>query len=105
MMNKLTLVTAVFGVILMVGCGGGSNTTTETSSTSDSAVSTDTTTNNTCKSSGNTVLVPEGGECTYSIASVNGGAIETYSCTNNRVSFGGISAGQLNFNGTVITCE
>ena len=104
-MNKSTLITALFGAILIVGCGGGSNTTTETSSTPNNPTASTETTNNTCQASGNTVLVPEGTKCTYSIANLNGGAVETYSCTNNRVSFGGLSASQLNLNGTIITCS
>lgn len=102
-MKKLTILSFIVGTVFIIGCGSGSSNST--SSTTDASPTSSTTTSTTCKVSGDTVLVPEGGQCTYSIPSLNGGAVETYKCTNNRVSSNGLSGTTITFNGTTITCE
>jgi len=59
----------------------------------------------TCNASGDTVLVPEGTQCTYSIDVINGGEPQVYSCSNGKVSSNGLTATSLTFNGTTIICE
>jgi hypothetical protein len=103
-MTKMALIGCIFGVTLLVGCGGGNNDTTETTST-ETETPTTSQADTTCRASGNTVLVPEGTQCTYSIASLNGGSPQPYSCSNGKVTSNGISATSITFNGVTFICE
>ncbi|MDO5768668.1 MAG: hypothetical protein Q4P13_04120 [Psychrobacter sp.] len=58
----------------------------------------------TCKSVGNTVYATAKG-CSYSNASMNSGAVQTYKCVGGKVTNGSITATNINLNGIIITCE
>lgn len=105
MLRTINLSAILISTLLLVGCGGSSSSSSETTTTTTSAPTPTTSNSTECKAVGNTVLVPEGGQCTYSISSLNGGASQTYSCTNGRVSSNGLSGSSITFNNTTITCE
>jgi len=104
MKNRIGLIALLLSMVFLSGCGGSSSSsTTETTTSTEKPEATQT--SNTCKSSGNTVLVPEGTQCTYSIAVLNGGAPQTYSCINNKIVSNGITSTSLTFNETTFICE
>lgn len=88
------------------GCGGSDSSVPASSATPSQPAEAPAPSNDTtCKTSGDTVLVPEGEACTYSLPSYNNGEVQTYRCEDGRIYSDGLSAQTITFNNITITCE
>ena len=107
MKKRLVLSSAIVALSLLTnGCGGSDSSSPVSSEAPSEPAETQAPANDTtCKTSGDTVLVPEGGECTYSIPSYNNGEVQTYRCEDGRIYSDGLSAQTITFNNITITCE
>lgn len=93
-MKNTLLVAVLAAAATLAACGGGddgSSKVTPTATPSPTPASTTAPATPACAVSGTTVTVPKDGSCTHSDPKVNGGAAQTYSCSNGRVSSNGIS--------------
>lgn len=89
-MKNTLLVAVLAAAATLAACGGGNDgnskvTPTATPSPTPAPAAT------ACAVSGTTVTVPKDGSCTHSNPKFNSGAVQTYSCSNGRVSSNGIS--------------
>ena len=108
-MKRTLMLSSIVTTCLLIssGCSGGASPveTSEVPPVDTQTNAADTIP--TCQRSGDTVLVPEGESCTYSIPSLNNGEEQTYTCENGTLSGGGITAGggTIVLSGITITCE
>lgn len=87
--------------LVLANCGGGSSDSSGDAGTGGAETGT-----NTCSIENNALALTNGQQCELSneAATTYNTTAGTISCADNRVTFGGLTAGSLSLNGLSVTC-
>jgi|GEM_PF-2461648 len=96
MSNKLGLSIVATVTLLLTGCGGGGGSNTPASNEEESPVQQEPT-QTLCQVEGSNVIIGDDDSCEYNN--------QMLSCSNGRVTMGGMNAETINLNGTQYICE